>query len=33
MHLSWGAGFLRGCVAFGPPWAALTRIAGLKRGG
>ena len=32
MHLSWGAGFLRGCAAFGPPWAALTRIAGLKRG-
>jgi succinoglycan biosynthesis protein ExoA len=32
MHLSWGAGFLRGCSAFGPPWAALARIAGLRRG-
>ena len=31
MHLSWGAGFLRGCAAFGPPWAALARIVGLKR--
>ena len=31
MHLSWGAGFLRGCAAFGPPWAALARIAGLRR--
>ena len=31
MHLSWGAGFLRGCTSFGPPWAALARIAGLRR--
>ena len=31
MHLSWGAGFLRGCMAFGPPLAALARIAGLRR--
>ncbi len=31
MHLSWGAGFLRGCAAFGPPWAALARIIGLRR--
>jgi succinoglycan biosynthesis protein ExoA len=32
MHLSWGAGFLRGCLAFGPPLAALARIVGLGRG-
>jgi glycosyltransferase involved in cell wall biosynthesis len=32
MHLSWGAGFLRGCTVFGPPWAALARIVGLRRG-
>jgi succinoglycan biosynthesis protein ExoA len=32
MHLSWGAGFLRGCLAFGPPLAALARIAGIRRG-
>jgi glycosyltransferase involved in cell wall biosynthesis len=32
MHLSWGAGFLRGCLAFGPPLAALARIVGLRRG-
>ena len=32
MHLSWGAGFLRGCAAFGPPWAALARILGVRRG-
>jgi glycosyltransferase involved in cell wall biosynthesis len=31
MHLSWGLGFLRGCFAFGPPWAALARIVGLRR--
>jgi hypothetical protein len=31
MHLSWGLGFLRGCLAFGPPLAALARIAGVKR--
>ena len=31
MHFSWGLGFLRGCLAFGPPWAALARIFGLKR--
>jgi len=31
MHLSWGLGFLRGCLAFGPPLAALARIAGLSR--
>jgi hypothetical protein len=31
MHFSWGLGFLRGCLAFGPPLAALARIAGLKR--
>ena len=32
MHLSWGAGFLRGCTSFGPPLAALARIVGLRRG-
>jgi hypothetical protein len=33
MHFSWGLGFLRGCLAFGPPLAALARIAGLRRSG
>jgi hypothetical protein len=33
MHFSWGLGFLRGCLAFGPPLAALARIAGLRRQG
>ena len=32
MHLSWGTGFLRGCLSFGPPLAALARIVGLRRG-
>lgn len=27
MHLSWGAGFLAGCVRWGPPTAALRRLA------
>jgi len=27
MHLSWGVGFLRGCVDFGPPWKALVTAA------
>jgi hypothetical protein len=27
MHLPWGAGFLVGCARFGPPLAALARIA------
>jgi glycosyltransferase involved in cell wall biosynthesis len=31
MHFAWGLGFLRGCLAFGPPLAALARIAGFKR--
>ena len=30
MHLSWGAGFLAGCAAHGPPVAALEALA--KRG-
>lgn len=30
MHLSWGVGFLRGCLDFGPPWEALRRAV---RGG
>lgn len=25
MHLSWGVGFLAGCLRFGPPWAAVRR--------
>ncbi len=29
MHLSWGLGFLAGCVRFGPPLRALGRAAGL----
>ena len=27
MHVSWGLGFLAGCLRFGPPLAALGRIA------
>lgn len=27
MHLAWGAGFLTGAARFGPPWAALVRLA------
>lgn len=27
MHGSWGAGFLAGCARFGPPFAALARVA------
>lgn len=26
MHVAWGSGFLIGCVASGPPWAALVRM-------
>ena len=29
MHGTWGAGFLRGCVRFGPPWGAIRRAAAL----
>jgi succinoglycan biosynthesis protein ExoA len=29
MHLAYGSGFLRGCVAFGVPLEALARVAGL----
>ncbi len=31
MHAAWGAGFLRGCVRFGVPWAALRGLAGKRR--
>ena len=31
MHLSWGFGFLSGCLRFGPPLAALARAVGLRR--
>ncbi len=31
MHLSWGLGFLAGCVRFGPPLRAVGRAAGLHR--
>ena len=31
MHLSWGAGFLLGCVRFGPPLAAVSRAFGIAR--
>ena len=31
MHLSWGAGFLFGCLRFGPPLGALANLAGLGR--
>lgn len=27
MHGTWGAGFLRGCQRFGPPWGAIRRAA------
>jgi len=27
MHLSWGLGFLVGCVRFGPPFRAVARLA------
>jgi succinoglycan biosynthesis protein ExoA len=27
MHFSWGAGFLLGCVRFGPPLEAIKRVA------
>lgn len=27
MHISWGAGFLAGCVRWGPPAAAIARLA------
>jgi hypothetical protein len=33
MHVAWGVGFLAGCARFGPPLAALARIAGLGGGG
>ena len=28
MHLAWGTGFLGGCLRWGPPLAALQRVAG-----
>ena len=31
MHTAWGTGFLAGCVRWGPPFAALQRIAGRAR--
>jgi glycosyltransferase involved in cell wall biosynthesis len=31
MHLTWGFGFLWSAVRFGPPLAALARLAGLRR--
>ncbi len=31
IHLGWGAGFVAGCVRFGPPLAGLARLAGLRR--
>jgi len=32
MHLTWGAGFVSGSIRFGPPVAALARVAGLRGG-
>lgn len=32
MHLSWGFGFLAGCVRFGPPVAAFARALSPRRG-
>lgn len=31
MHLSYGAGFLRGCARYGPPLAAVARAVKLRR--
>ncbi|HEX8205542.1 MAG TPA: glycosyltransferase family 2 protein [Solirubrobacteraceae bacterium] len=31
MHVSWGAGFVRGSARFGPPVEAFLRVAGVKR--
>lgn len=33
MHLSWGAGFLAGCVRWGPPWRGALRalVSSLRR--
>jgi succinoglycan biosynthesis protein ExoA len=31
MHLSWGTGFLTGCLRFGPPLAAFAHLAGKAR--
>ncbi len=33
MHLSWGAGFLLGCVKFGPPVEAIKSAVTVKRSG
>jgi hypothetical protein len=30
MHLAWGAGFLAGCVRFGPPLRALARMLPMR---
>ena len=32
MHLSWGAGFLVGCLRWGPPLAAIRRVLGYREG-
>jgi hypothetical protein len=32
MHAAWGAGFLAGCLSFGPPLRAIARLAGVKAG-
>ena len=31
MHLAWGTGFLGGCLRWGPPLAALRRVAGMPK--
>ncbi len=31
MHLSWGLGFLAGCIRFGPPLGAFAHILGMLR--
>jgi succinoglycan biosynthesis protein ExoA len=33
MHFSWGAGFLLGCVKFGPPFEAIRSAVGLAKRG
>jgi succinoglycan biosynthesis protein ExoA len=30
MHFGWGAGFIAGCLRWGPPWKGLLHAAGLR---
>ncbi|HEY5286994.1 MAG TPA: glycosyltransferase [Solirubrobacteraceae bacterium] len=31
MHLGWGAGFLSGCLRWGPPWKGIAHAVGFRR--